>query len=121
MKFYNSKAVSAQAMNTNFASPAFQLLQVNCFSFQAVFTGSSITGQFYLQGSCDPMDSKPGDSTNPTVTNWSTITGTQVAVIAAGDYLWNISLVGYNYVRLAYTDSSGGTSNGVCNARFNAK
>jgi hypothetical protein len=119
--FYNAVAVSAQPMNVNFSSPAFLVERVLNFAFQVDFTGSTITGTFKLQGSCDPTDNVPANSVNPKVTNWSDITGSAAAITAAGDFLWTVALPGYNYVRLVYTDTSGGTSNGVCSGRFNGK
>lgn len=121
MKYFNIQELSAQPMNVNFATPAQQLNEVIAYSFQAVYSGSLITGSFHLEGSCDQYCSSPGSSTNPPVQNWTTIANTSVAVSAGGSSLWSIEFPGYNWVRAVYTDSSGGTSNGVCNIRFNAK
>lgn len=121
MKPYNTKIINAQAMNADFSSPAQLLDQMWGFCIQAVYTGSSITGAFHLEGSADPMDIKPGNSIAPTVTNWTTIADSTVSITSAGSYVWDVNTAGYNYVRLVYVDGSSGTSNGVCNARINAK
>jgi hypothetical protein len=65
----------------------------------------------------------PASNASPfTPTNWVDITNSPYAVSAAGNYMWNVFDTMYNWVRVVYTDSSGGTSTAVitqCN--FNGK
>lgn len=84
-------------LSTNVASNAVYVGNCINYSIQIVFTGSPV-GEFKLQGSLD----NDGDPTN-----WTDITGSEESVTAAGDLLWNAQGVGYKYVRLLYTFSSG--------------
>ena len=44
------------------------------------------------------------------------------AVSAAGNYMWNVTDVMYNYVRVVYTDTSSGTSTAIVTSLvFNGK
>ena len=98
-------------MNTTLTS-----LPVNCVNtytcgVQVVFTGTP-TGSFKLQCSMDPAavaEVLPKASVFQPV-NWTDITGTPYAVTAAGSAVWNLQDIGYNWLRLIYTDTSGGTS-----------
>jgi len=84
-------------LSTDIASNAINVARCIAYSIQIVFTGSP-TGEFKLQGSLD-------DDGDPT--NWTDITGSEESVTAAGDLLWNAQGVGYKYVRLVYTSTSG--------------
>lgn len=66
------------------------------YSIQLVFTGTPV-GEFKLQGSLD----------GGTPSNWTDITGSEESVTEAGDILWNAQGVGYRWVRLVYTSTSG--------------
>lgn len=92
---------------------------VNC-SIQLVFTGTPV-GEFKLQGSNDA--GSPNASQQPHlydgVSNWSDITSSVQAVSAAGDVLYNLSNLGYNFIRVVYTRTSGTGSLTV--ARLNTK
>ena len=106
-------------MNATINSSAVPLLQTWFYAIQVVFTGTP-TGTFKLQGSCDPIPQARVEVQTPT--NWSDIINSSIAVSAAGNLMWNVSEIGYNYVRVVYTDTSGGTSTAiitVCN--FNGK
>jgi hypothetical protein len=85
------------------------LLALYCkeLSIQAVFTGSSPTGDFKLQGSNDVT------MTAASVTNWSDL-GTAQSVTASGDILFEVEKK-CKWVRLVYTRTSG---TGTCNATY---
>ena len=122
MHVYNVEIVTNAVMNTTINSAPYNVQQSYGYAIQADFTGTP-TGTFTLQASNDPATSyMPGNAsnTNP-VTNWSVITNSSYAVTAAGNYMWNVYDVMYNWVRLVYTDTSGGTSTAVLNANINAK
>lgn len=129
MKVYNIPIATVQSaspvpihMNANFASFALQCYNIFGYSIQVEYTGTP-TGTFKLQCSSDPVPQ--GSSSDPltggTPTNWTDIANSSVAVVAAGNYAWNVSDVMYNWVRLVYTDTSGGTSTATFNARYNGK
>lgn len=113
------------AMNANINGPAMQLRNMFGYSIQAEFTATP-TGTLALQGSCDPIPDGPPDNTSQisnqnAPVNWTTIINSPLVISASGNYVWNVSDVQYNWVRLIYTDSSGGTSTATLTAIFNGK
>lgn len=89
------------------------------YSIQAVWTGTP-TGTFKLQASCDPCN--PYEPNQYVPINWTDIANSSAAVSAAGNFTWNIFWASYNWVRMVYTDGSGGTSTAVLTSvLFNAK
>jgi len=71
---------------------------VNC-AIQAKFTGSSPTGTFHLLASNDDI-------------TYTTINSADVAITTSGDVLWNITAIGFAYLKLYYEFGSGtGTLN----------
>jgi hypothetical protein len=106
-------------MNTTINSAPVPLYQTFAYAIQVVFTGTP-TGTFSLQGSCDPIPQARVEEIVPT--NWSTIINSSISVSAAGNLMWNVAEIGYNYVRVVYTDTSGGTSTAIITAaNFNGK
>lgn len=89
------------------------------YSIQLVFTGSPV-GAFKLQGSDDPGQANGGQTPQAKgVTNWTDITSSSQSVSAAGNIMWDVANAGYNWVRVAYTVTSGtGT---LTSARANVK
>lgn len=117
MKVYNVKIVTSAVMNTTINSTPYNVQQIYGFAIQAVFTGTP-TGTLKLQASCDPATNYlPAN----TVTNWTDIASSSTVISAAGNFMWNTPDAMYNWVRLVYTDTSGGTSTAVLNAVINAK
>jgi hypothetical protein len=92
------------------------------YSIQAVFTGAP-TGSFKIQASNDPGRPNIGKETpDPAayaVNNWTDLTDLTVAIVAAGDIMWNVQNAGYRWIRLVYTPS-GGTGT-ITVATFNVK
>lgn len=121
MRTYNDPLFTSTTMNTTLHSAPFELAKIYGYSIQAEYTGTP-TGTLYLEGSSDPSGNfaSPLNATN-VPTNWSTIANSAQVISAAGSFLWNVSDVEYNWVRLSYTDSSGGTSTALLTARINAK
>ncbi len=98
MKVYNTQIETAQAMSASFNSQALNLNQMFGYALQAVWTGTA-TGTLKLQGSVDP------NSGNINPVNWTDVTNSSDAVTTSGNYLWNVSDVMYNWVRLVYANS----------------
>lgn len=98
-------------LNTNINSLPVNLVSTYSYSLQIVWTGTP-TGTFKLQASCDPAAGAqgfPGVAVyNPV--NFTDIPASSLAVTSAGTWLWNGQDQAYNWVRLVYTDASGGTS-----------
>jgi len=98
-------------MNATINSSPLNLIRTINFAIQIVFTGTP-TGSFQLQASCDPGAASAATFQQTTVNNpvnWTNI-GSSTSVNAAGSVIWNIVDVGYNWVRVVYTDSSGGSA-----------
>ena len=67
------------------------------FSLQVVFSGTALNGSFKLQASNDS-------------TNWTDLPSSSQAISAltgASSVIWNIDAAYYNYVRAAWTFTSG--------------
>lgn len=97
-------------MNTTINSPAMQLQNQMGYNIQVVFTGTP-TGTFKLQASSDNSATMTAGGQVPySPTNWTDIANTSQAVSAAGNIMWNVMWANYNFVRVVYTDSSGGAS-----------
>ena len=111
MRTYNYPIpLSTTTMNTTITSPACQLYNIYGYAIQIVWTGTP-TGTLKLQVSSDPVPQGPPNVIPPfEPTHWSDLTDSPFAITAAGDYMWNVYDVMYNWVRLVYTDASGGTS-----------
>lgn len=122
MQVYNFPNIipASTVMNATINSQALQLLNMVGFNIQIVFTGTP-TGNFKLQASADPIyKGAPGQQYTPT--NWTDIANSTFTVSAAGNVDWNFSGCYYNYVRVVYTDTSGGASTAVITvSTFNGK
>lgn len=94
--------------------------QLWAYAIQAVWTGTP-NGTLKLQASCDAPDKAVQASNGGpyTVTNWTDISGSSNSVTgSAGSFMWNVSDVGYRFVRLSYTNSS---SSGTLTAKASLK
>lgn len=121
MKFFNKPNIIpvGTVMNSSFNSAVVPLTNVFNYAIQIVFTGTP-TGNFTLQSSCDT--DTPANLINPNNMNWTTIANSSFTVTAAGNVEWNVDGAGYTWVRVVYTDTSGGTSTAVVtSATFNGK
>ena len=105
MKVMNKSIVSATVMNKTITSEAINVDQIYGVAIQAVFTGTP-TGTFKLQASCDPALIHNAQPEAPS--NWSDIPNSSYTVSGAGNYAWNMFEIMYSYIRLVYTDASGG-------------
>lgn len=103
-------------MNQNINSSPQQVYSVFSGAIQVVFTGTP-TGTFKLQASADSAFSgnatSAGSGLNASPVNWTDVSGSSNAVAAAGSLMYNIIEPGYNWLRLVYTDGSGGASTAV--------
>ena len=115
-------------MNTNLSSQPYPVDRTYTGAIQVFFTGTP-TGTFSLMGSCDPASKERIGTVNANYTtgpnapvNFTLIANSNQAVTAAGDIMWNIQDLGYNWIKLVYTDTSGGLSTAVLTvATFNSK
>lgn len=91
--------VNGASMAADVTSAAQDLSFYWVFSMQAVFTGSPV-GSIELQASNDNV-------------TFTTISGTNTAVSAASNIMWNVENAGYKYVRVFY-DATSGTGSLTC-------
>lgn len=121
MRPNNNNVLNGALVNANQASVAQWSTDIVRVTFQAVVTGTP-TGNIKIQGSNDYAKGLPPNQFQPT--NWSDV-GSSVAVAAAGVFLIPSSGVpqecSYQYIRLIYTDTSGGTATGTITARMESK
>lgn len=113
-------------MNANYNSPYVPLKNIYLYSIVAIITGTP-TGTIQLQASNDPEtnDTQYNVSAGqpPAVgpVNWTTITNSPFTLNSSGNEMWNVDGVAYNYVRVQYIDTSGGTSTATMSIIYNGK
>lgn len=113
-------------MNTTLDSLALPMDQVVNYSVQVVFAGTP-TGNFKLQMSDDPVPSASqqfgaNGVVTYTPTAWTDVANSTFTVSGAGNCMWDYQNTGATYVRLVYTDTSGGSSTAtITSATFSGK
>ena len=117
MKFVPVKIVTNGNMTTTINSLGIDLNQVVLYSIQAVFTGSPV-GTLKLQISNDIVNPIATGTQAVEVVNWTDYTGSSTPVTTSGNFVWNCLDVGYRWVRLVYTPTSG---SGTLNATISGK
>lgn len=110
----NYNLVPTRTLNASFNSIAYPLTNVFGYAIQGVIVGTP-TGTVKLQSSCDVVID------NVVPTNWSDIDDSSQTVSGAGTFEYNVTDVGYTYVRLVYTDGSSGSSTATMSATINSK
>lgn len=122
MRTFNQQTQTNVHLNANINGPASALKNIFMYSIVCVISGTP-TGTIKLQASNDPEtnDTQPLGTPFPTPTHWTDITGSTFTVTTAGNTMWNVADVAYNYVRVVYTDTSGGTSTATMSQITNGK
>jgi hypothetical protein len=122
MRVFNKQIATAVPMDTDSFSPAVPLRFILYYCIAAIVTGTP-TGTIYLQASNDPEtnDTMPDGTPAPQPVNWVTITNSPFVLSSSGETMWNVRDIGYNYVRVGYTDASGGTSTATMTIIVNCK
>lgn len=119
MRFAPIQILTNGDLSADVYSEIIDLNQIFSYSIQAVWTGSSAAGTLKLQVS-DDMAGYYGQSNSTSfVVNWSDYTGSSTTVSGPGNFLWNVTDVGYRWVRLAFIASGG--SSGSINATYSGK
>lgn len=77
-------------------------------SFQILFDGTTSAGTFSLQASNDIDNVQYSSSAGFTVTNWSDIPGSTVAVTAGVSEILPLANMGYRWIRGVYTGNASG-------------
>ena len=105
------------SLNMNSVSRPFQLTDAVLYSLSMQFNGSTCLFNSKLQGSSDPYN----NAKNFVPPNWDDIKDSSIDFGAEGSFTYNVYLIGYNWVRLIITDSSGATNTGTLSATLNVK
>ncbi len=114
MRRNNFAIFSSDDMSGVLTSEPIPLFNIYGFSVQLIYTGSP-DGEMKLQASDDDSFENQAN-TDPS--NWTDLSGTVIAIAAAGSYIYNYSLVPFNWVRVVWTPSSG---SGSLSGRINIK
>lgn len=126
MRTFNKQIATSVVLNENINSAYIPLKSIVLYSIAAIVTGTP-TGSIKLQASNDPETNdtqyNATASAPPAVgpSNWIDIADSSFNLTSAGETFWNVKDVGYNYVRVVYTDTSGGTSTATMKIIFNGK
>lgn len=90
------------------------------YAIQLVFTGTP-QGNFKLQASNDKGNIDASGSANQEagISNWTDVADSAVTVSAAGDIMWNAENIGYNWVRVVWTQT--GSTGTLTSARVYMK
>lgn len=100
-------------MNATLNSLAMQIQGCLFYNIQIVYTGTP-TGTFKLQGSSDNSATMTAAGQVPyQPVHWTDVKDSSQAVTTSGSVMWNVEWASYNFVRVVYTDSSGGTSTAI--------
>ena len=128
MRTFNHTIYTTQPLNSTFNSPYVPLRNIIVYSMAAIITGTP-NGTIKLQASNDPETNDTQINTAAGVapavgpTNWVDIANSTYTLSSSGETMWNVAnyAIGYNYVRVVYTDSSGGTSTATLKLIYNGK
>lgn len=126
MRVFNQQIATAQPLNASFNSNYVPLKSIFMYTMAAIYT-ATVAGTIKLQASNDPEtnDTQYNVSGNrpPSVApiNWVDVTDSTFVLAGAGETMWNVRYIGYNYVRVVFTDTSGGTNSGTMTIIFNGK
>jgi len=126
MRVFNQQIATNVPLNANYNSPYVPLRSIYTYCVTAVITGTP-AGTIQIQASNDPETNDTQYNTTYNLppatapTNWVTIADSPFTVSSAGEQMWNVNYCGYNYVRVQYLDSSGGSSTATMTITFNGK
>lgn len=122
MRVFNKQIQTATPLNVSSNGPAVPLKSIFMYCIAAIFTASAV-GSVKLQASNDPEtnDTQPDGTPFPAPTHWVDIDDSTFAIVGAGETMWNVRDIGYNYVRVVWTDTSSGANTGNMTVIFNGK
>lgn len=120
MRTFNEQIATAEPLNTDVEFDFVPLKNIYMYCMTAIVTGTP-TGTIKLQASNDPETNDTQPLTNAPPTHWVDIANSSFNLTSAGSTMWNVSQVAYNYVRVVYIDTSGGTSTATAMVIVNGK
>lgn len=120
MRYDQVQIITSGDMSGSLTSIGIDLQQLVLGSVQAVWSGgSSPVGDLTLEVSNDIVQVSLGTNPAANVSNWITYTGSTQSVSGnTGSAMYNITDMGYRWLRLKYTRTSG---SGTLNAIFFGK
>lgn len=119
MNTSNQVLIKNAICNTNINSTQSVIVDIYGFCIQAVITGTP-TGTLKLQASSDALNESGSGRVAPAI-NWTDVANSSFAITTSGNTVWNYNGAFFNFVRVVYLDSSGGTSTAVLNVNINVK
>lgn len=94
-------------LSASFNSDPFDVYAMTTIAIAATVSGSAtLNGTIKLQASCD-HGQRSGQAPPTGVTNWVDIAGTTSTITADGSTMWNLSGVGFKWLRAVYTRTAG--------------
>jgi|WetSurMetagenome_2_1015567.scaffolds.fasta_scaffold289440_3 hypothetical protein len=117
MRTLNDQVQKDVLLNADSESDPIYLKNILLYSITSTVTGIP-TGTISLQMSNDPAFY---DNVQNIPTNWIDISHSSFALTSAGSTVWNISDVGYNWIRIKYVDGSSGASTATLTSIINLK
>lgn len=117
MRTFNT-TISNVALNTDYTSPAIPLKNIFMFNIAAIISDTP-TGTIKLQVSNDPETNDTIPLVEPP--NWVDLLDSSFSLTDEGETMWNVHEVAFNYVRVVYTDTSGGMSDATMTIIINSK
>lgn len=110
-----------QPMNTSFVSDPMPIWQMDGFAIQANWDVSA-NGTFQLEYSCDPQTGKDPTTGQVYPFNWAPDADSITIINGDGSWIWNYPAARFFWVRLTWTDTSGGSSLAILTtATYNGK
>lgn len=116
MKPANDIAIATAAANAAVTGKTQWTFGVVRVTFQAVFSNTTAAGTLQVQGSNDYATGLPPGQFIPT--NWSSVGSPITVSSSATVYMTPEIETCYEYMRLIYTDTGGGTSTATVTARM---
>jgi hypothetical protein len=109
MRVFEYQITTDQSMGGDYTSSPVYLNQIAMGSIEAVWTGSPV-GEIKLQVSVNHKEAANGGVA--VAGTWTDYTNSEYSMTTAGSVVWNLSNIGYQYIRVVYTRTSGtGTLN----------
>lgn len=101
---FNTPILTNGVMTSTLTSTAMDLSRIDGYAIYAKWTGTPV-GDIKLQASVDG-------------TNYIDYPGSDIAITAAGDAIWEVTTAYYDKIRVVYTFTSG---TGTLNVQINGK
>lgn len=118
MRTFNKQIATDADITSGYTSAAVPLKNIVMYNIAAIISGSP-TGTIKLQASNDPetIDNMPDGTPRPVPINWVDILNSPFTISSAGESMWNVQGIAYNYVRVVYIGSGSATIDIIVNSK----